>query len=91
MALRSITEGAGPHSMETWKAAASCAVEHFVQQEVFLLKLWGYQVLNNKMWAGQGAGPLSLKVSTHIEQAGHTWYILECELVALADGQEPWI
>lgn len=62
-----------------------------MQQEVFLLKLWGYQVLNNKMWAGQGAGPLSLKVSTHIEQAGHTWYILECELVALADGQEPWI
>ena len=74
-----------------WKAAALCVVEHFVQQDPFFLSLYGYKALTSKMWSplNEGLKPrLSLKVSQHIEQAGHTWYIVECELLALSGEQE---
>lgn len=91
LALRSITECAGTHPDEVWKAAALCVVEHFVQQDPFFLSLYGYKALTSKMWSplNEGLKPrLSLKVSQHIEQAGHTWYIVECELLALSGEQE---
>lgn len=92
LALRSVTEGAGPHSDEVWRAAAVCAVEHFVQQEVFFLGLYGYKVLTNKMWSPLSMGSLKptlgINVCQHIEQAGHTWYILECEIMAITDPPE---
>lgn len=89
--MRSITECAGTHPDEVWKAAALCVVEHFVQQDPFFLSLYGYKALTSKMWSplNEGLKPrLSLKVSQHIEQAGHTWYIVECELLALSGEQE---
>ena len=93
LALRSVTEGAGPHSDEVWRAAAVCAVEHFVQQEVFFLGLYGYKVLTNKMWSPLSMGSLKptlgINVCQHIEQAGHTWYILECEIMAITDPPVP--
>ena len=89
-----MTEGAGPHSDDVWKAAAVCAVEHFVQQEVFFLGLYGYRVLTNKMWSplnmGSSKPTLGINVCQHIEQAGHTWYIVECELMTGTDPPEPW-
>ena len=94
LALRTITESAGPHPDEVWKAAALCSVEHFVQQEPFFLGLYGYQALSNKMWSpvsdGQQKPNLSLSLSQHIEQAGHTWYIIECELVAVSGDEDSW-
>ncbi|CAE7749710.1 unnamed protein product, partial [Symbiodinium pilosum] len=90
LALRAITESAGPHTPATWKSAATCAVDHFLHQEQLFLGLYGYRVLTNRTWAdAQVAGQtpiLSLKVEQHIEQASHTWYIVCCELVHFKGG-----
>ncbi|CAJ1462232.1 unnamed protein product, partial [Effrenium voratum] len=93
LALRAITTTTGPHSDSLWKAAAACEVEHFVKQEQFFLGIYGYRVLTNKTWvdgtslAGQTPA-LSLKTSEHIEQAGHTWYVIQCQLTAFTGERE---
>lgn len=64
-----------------------------MQQEVFFLGLYGYKVLTNKMWSPLSMGSLKptlgINVCQHIEQAGHTWYILECEIMAITDPPVP--
>ncbi|CAE7910833.1 unnamed protein product, partial [Symbiodinium necroappetens] len=81
----------GPHSPSTWKSAAKCVVEHFVHQEHLFLGFYGYWILTNRTWADcpvAGQTPiLSLTVKQHIEQAGHTWYIVSCELVLFNAGE----
>ncbi|CAE7501080.1 invs [Symbiodinium sp. KB8] len=91
LALRAVTESLGPHSPSTWKSAAKCVVEHFVHQEHLFLGFYGYRILTNRTWADcpvAGQTPiLSLTVKQHIEQAGHTWYIVSCELVLFNAGE----
>eukprot|EP00439_Symbiodinium_sp_Y106_P022781 s2332_g2.t2 len=91
LALRAVTESLGPHSPSTWKSAASCIVEHFLHQEHLFLGFYGYRILTNRTWADcpvAGQTPiLSLTVMQHIEQAGHTWYVVSCELMLFNAGE----
>ena len=79
------------HSPSTWKSAASCIVEHFLHQEHLFLGFYGYRILTNRTWADcpvAGQTPiLSLTVMQHIEQAGHTWYVVSCELMLFNAGE----
>eukprot|EP00933_Yihiella_yeosuensis_P043451 TRINITY_DN38245_c0_g1_i1.p1 TRINITY_DN38245_c0_g1~~TRINITY_DN38245_c0_g1_i1.p1 ORF type:complete len:396 (+),score=73.54 TRINITY_DN38245_c0_g1_i1:154-1188(+) len=90
-ALRSITESTGPHDVSVWKAAAEwswfweprISPVSAALQVRFYLELFGYSVTDHRSWGNQSDMPsLSIDVTTHIEQAGFTWYLVTCTLKA---------
>lgn len=58
------------------------------------IEAYGYQAACDRSWRelprlGTSSPELQLQVTGHVEEGGHTWYIVECTLVCLKLGPRP--
>ncbi|CAE8724318.1 unnamed protein product [Polarella glacialis] len=83
--MQTITQSPGPHAFHVWEAAAEwCLDQHYptyLHKERGYLGVFGYGVLDEKTWSPNSQSPtLTFRLEQHIEQAGCTWYLVQCSL-----------
>lgn len=82
-AIQEISRSRGPHEHTVWEAAAQWSVIGAQRGNTPLLQAFGYKPSGEQQWwsAPEDGGPeLCFRLAGHEQHAGHTWYLVECEL-----------
>ncbi|CAE7602258.1 unnamed protein product, partial [Symbiodinium sp. CCMP2456] len=73
----------------TWQAASEWTLDGRVCEEVPFLSVYGYKATDKHNWdKGHPMPSIQMSVDEHVEQAGNTWYLVQCSLRFVPGGED---
>mmetsp|Transcript_19722 Transcript_19722/g.35023 ORF Transcript_19722/g.35023 Transcript_19722/m.35023 type:complete len:439 (+) Transcript_19722:53-1369(+) len=90
--MANITRTDGPVEDRFWEAASEwslCGIH--MTEECKFIEAFGFRAATKEKWGQEPAkAVLELELDNHIEQVGHTWYLIRCRLLLGTQDELQW-
>ncbi|CAE7676097.1 unnamed protein product, partial [Symbiodinium sp. KB8] len=90
-AMQDVTRSGATEALPrpTWQAASEWTLDGRVCEEVPFLSVYGYKATDKHNWdKGHPMPSIQMSVDEHVEQAGNTWYLVQCSLRFVPGGED---